>query len=139
MTADEVLIRHVEGVRRVGTGAPLTAQTPVYIASQTKAYMGVLAARLDAEGVLSLDSTLADHWPDVRFPDGIDPAAWTLRDLLSHQVPVEADLITMLEAYVTRVDPADYPMLIEAVMTARKPGFDYSNLATTCMARPSRP
>ena len=128
VTADEVLIRHVEGVRRVGTGAPLTAQTPVYIASQTKAYMGVLAARLDAEGVLSLDSTLADHWPDVRFPDGIDPAAWTLRDLLSHQVPVEADLITMLEAYVTRVDPADYPMLIEAVMTARKPGFDYSNL-----------
>jgi CubicO group peptidase (beta-lactamase class C family) len=25
--------------------------------------MGLLAARLDAEGVLSLDSTLADHWP----------------------------------------------------------------------------
>ena len=128
VTADEVLIRHVDGVRRASSGAPLTADTPIYIASQTKAYMGLLAARLDAEGVLSLDSTLADHWPDVRFPDGVDPAAWTLRDLLSHQVPVSADLMVILEAYVTRVDPADYPMLIEAVMTARKPGFDYDNL-----------
>ena len=128
VTADEVLIRHVQGVRRASTGAPLTADTPIYVASQTKAYMGLLAARLDADGVLSLESTLADHWPDVRFPDGVDPSAWTMRDLLSHQVPVEAELITMLEAYVTRVDPADYPALIEAVMTSRKPGFDYSNL-----------
>lgn len=128
VTADDVLLRHVQGVSRASTGAPLTADTPVYIASQTKAFMGLLAARLDEEGVLSLDSTLADHWPDVRFPDGVDPADWTLRDLLSHQVPVSADLIVILEAYVTRIDPADYPMLIEAVMTARKPGFDYDNL-----------
>jgi hypothetical protein len=42
----------------------------------------------------------------------LNPAAWTLRDLLSHQVPLESELITMLEAYVTRVDPADYPALL---------------------------
>jgi len=128
VTADDVLLNQVWGVRQASTGAPLTAETPIYIASQTKAFMGLLAARLDAEGVLSLDSTLADHWPDVIFPEGVDPAAWTLRDLLSHQVPVEADLIVILEAYVTAVDPADYPALIETAMTARKPGFSYDNL-----------
>ena len=67
VTSDEVLIRHVEGVRRVGTGAPLTAQTPVYIASQTKAYMGVLAARLDAEYDSERLKTLIANggWADV--------------------------------------------------------------------------
>lgn len=128
VTADDVLLREVWGERRASTGAPLTADTPIYIASQTKAFMGLLAAQLDAEGVLSLDSTLADHWPDVRFPEGVNPSDWTLRDLISHQVPVSADLIVILEAYVTRIDPADYPTLIETVMTAREPGFDYDNL-----------
>ncbi|WP_375548264.1 serine hydrolase domain-containing protein [Oceanicaulis alexandrii] len=128
VTADDVLLREVWGERRASTGAPLTADTPIYIASQTKAFMGLLAAQLDAEGVLSLDTTLADHWPGVRFPEGVNPSDWTLRDLISHQVPVSADLIVILEAYVTRIDPADYPRLIEAVMTAREPGFDYDNL-----------
>lgn len=128
VTADAVLVNRVWGEARASTGAPLTADTPMYIASQTKAFMGLLAARLDAEGVLSLDDTLADHWGDVSFPDGFDPAAWTLRDLLSHQVPLESALLTTLEAYVTYVDPADYPALIEAAIESRKPGFDYANI-----------
>lgn len=128
VTADEVLLTDIRGESRAATGAPLTADTPIYIASQTKAFMGLLAARLDAEGVLRLDSTLADHWPDLDLPGDLDPADWTLRDLLSHQVPIEAGLITMLEAYVTRIDPADYPALISAVAEAREPGFQYDNL-----------
>ena len=129
VTADDVLLTHVQGERRAATGAPLTADTPVYIASQTKAFMGLLAARLDVEGILSLESTIADHWPDVQFPDGVDPAAYTMRDLISHQVPIEADQIDTLDAYVTRIDPADYPALIAALATARKPGYQYDNLA----------
>jgi len=128
VTADEVLLMYADGVRRASTGAPMTPDTPVYVASQTKAYMGLLAARLDAEGVLSLDSTLADHWPDLELPDGLDPADYTMRDLISHQVPIEAGLITLLEAYVTRVDPADYPALIAANAEAREPGYRYSNI-----------
>ena len=128
VTADEILLNRVEGVRHTVTGAPMTTDTPVYIASQTKAYMGLLAAWLDAQGILALDSTIADHWPDIIFPEGVDPAAWTLRDLLTHQVPIDVDRLTMLEAYVTRVDPADYPALIAEYGEAREPGFSYDNL-----------
>jgi CubicO group peptidase (beta-lactamase class C family) len=128
VTADDVLLEHVEGVRHTATGAPLTADTPIYIASQTKAYVGLLAAWLDREGILALDSTIADHWPDIDFPEGVDPADWTLRDLLTHQVPIDVDRLTVLEAYVTRVDPADYPALIAQYGEAREPGFDYDNL-----------
>ena len=49
VTEDEIVLNHVEGLRRASTGAPLTTDTPMYIASQTKAYMGLLAARLDAK------------------------------------------------------------------------------------------
>ena len=128
VTADDVLLEHVEGVRHTATGAPLTADTPLYIASQTKAYMGLLASWLDAEGILDLDSTIADHWPEIDFPEGVDPAAWTLRDLLTHQVPISAGELTFLEAYVTRVDPAHYPALLAEFGEAREPGFDYDNL-----------
>ncbi len=128
VTADEVLMRRVQGERRAATGAPMTADTPIYIASQTKAYMGLLAARLDAEGILPLDSAIADYWPDLTLPGGLDAADWTLRDLITHQVPIDVELITLLEAYVGFVDPADYPRLIEAHAAAREPGFDYDNL-----------
>jgi CubicO group peptidase (beta-lactamase class C family) len=127
VTADEVLLSRVDGVARRSTGAPLTPDTPLYIASQTKAMMGVLAAELDARGVLSLDSTLADHWPNVRWPEGFDASAWTLRHLLSHQVPLDIDRITTIEAYSQRIDPADYPRLIEATAALREPGFVYDN------------
>jgi CubicO group peptidase (beta-lactamase class C family) len=128
VTADDVLLSRVEGVRNIRTGAPLTPQTPIYIASQTKAYIGLLAATLDERGILDLDSTIADHWPEIDLPGEVDAADWTLRDLLTHQVPIEADLLTWLEAYATRVDPADYPRLIAEHGTVREPGFSYDNL-----------
>ena len=125
---DTVLLERVSGTTRASGGTPLSADTPLYIASQTKAYLGLLAARLDAEGILPLDSTIADHWPGIDLPGEADAAQWTMRDLLTHQVPISVDLLTELEAYVTRVDPAAYPRLIETYGEAREPGFDYSNL-----------
>lgn len=128
VTPEEVVLTHVQGVRRASTGEPLTPDTPIYIASQTKAYMGLLAAALDERSVLDLDSTIADHWPGLELPGELDPAAITLRDLISHQAPIESSFIVNMEAYVTRLDPADYPRLIEAYSSARKPGFRYSNV-----------
>lgn len=122
------LLDYVRGQRDAATGAPLTLDTPMYIASQTKAYMGLLAHRLDRRGVLRLDSTLAEHWPQLRWPDGVDPAAWTLADLLNHRVPISADAITGLEAYLGSPDPALYPQLLATFATPREAGFDYDNL-----------
>ncbi|WP_138513810.1 serine hydrolase domain-containing protein [Maricaulis alexandrii] len=128
VTADEVLLNRTDGIRHTATGAPFTPDTPIYIASQTKAFMGLLAARLDAQGILSLDSTIADHWPGLELPGGLDAADWTLRDLITHQVPISVDVLTFLEAYAMRVEPDLYPVLISNFGSAREPGFDYDNL-----------
>ncbi len=102
--------------------------TPFYIASQTKAFVGLLAVKLDAEGVFPLDQTLADIWPEVTFPAGADPAAITFRQLLSHQGPIENEALSFRTAYSDRVPSADYARLLTTGSEARAPGFDYSNL-----------
>ncbi|MGH8052606.1 MAG: serine hydrolase domain-containing protein [Stenotrophomonas sp.] len=122
------VLGYVHGTRNAASGAPLTMATPMYIASQTKSYMGLLAQLLDQQGVLPLDSTLADHWPQLQLPDGVDPAAWTLADLLNHRVPLSADAITTLEAYIGSPDPALYPQLLQRFASKRADGFDYDNL-----------
>lgn len=128
VTPEDVLMNRVEGVRRTSTRAPLSAETPMYIASQTKAYMGLVAAALDERGILPLDTPLDTHWPDINWPENMDAADYTLRDLLTHEVPFENGAITFLEAYVMRVEPSDYPGLIEAHSEPRDPGFRYDNL-----------
>ena len=122
------VLDYVRGQRNAVTGAPLTMDTPIYIASQTKAYMGLLAQRLDQRGVLRLDSTLAEHWPQLKLPGGVDPAAWTLADLLNHRVPLSGDALTWLEAYIGSPDPLLYPDLLATLVTPRAAGFDYDNL-----------
>lgn len=128
VSKDKVLLNHVQGIRNIENNLPLTSDTPIYIASQTKAYMGLLAAKLDQQGILSLDDTLAKHWPSLKLPEGVDPKKWTLRDLLTHQLPLDADRIATLEAYVTEVDYKDYPDLLAKYGSKREEGYEYTNL-----------
>ncbi|WP_394692767.1 serine hydrolase domain-containing protein [Hyphobacterium sp.] len=128
VTEDDVLINRVEGLRNAASGAPLTGDTPIYIASQTKAYMGLVAAALDERGILPLDTPIDTWLPGAEWPDNLNAAEFTLRDLLSHQVPFENGTITFLEAYVMRVDPADYADLISQYSEPREAGFQYDNL-----------
>lgn len=125
---DRHLLDYVRGERSAASGAPLTLDTPVYIASQTKSYLGLLAHLLDRRGVLALDATLAEHWPDLRLPDGVDARDWTLADLLNHRVPISADAIVVLEAYIGAPADLDYPALLAATAEKRAAGFEYDNL-----------
>lgn len=121
-------IIRTDGVLNADLQNPVTPNSHFYIASMTKSYLGLLAAELDAEGVLSLEFTLADAWPDLSLPDGLDPAAITLRDLLSHQSGFQVSAINVLEAYVRNVAPEEYPELIEHYASRREPGYHYDNL-----------
>lgn len=117
------------GVTKAGSGHAVTGDTAFYIASMTKAYMGLLAARLDVERVLPLTTTLAGVWPGLALPRGGRQAdAVTLRDLLVHSIPFTAEQITFLEAYVRDVPPSEYPVLIGRHAVPRRDGFQYDNL-----------
>lgn len=102
--------------------------TPFYIASQTKSFVGLMAVALDARGVFDLDQTMADVWPDLTLPRGADPKAITFRQLLSHQAPIENDALSFRTSYTDHVPSADYARLLATASRARSPGYAYSNL-----------
>lgn len=78
---------------------PFTHNTAFYIASCTKAYTGLMAAQLDAEGIIPLDSKLIDYFPDAPFHQDLKISQITLKDLLTHSSGLENDPIGFRVAY----------------------------------------
>ncbi|MCU1449222.1 MAG: Serine-type D-Ala-D-Ala carboxypeptidase [Acidimicrobiales bacterium] len=71
---------HTAGVADTSTGAAITADDVMRLASVAKAFSGATALAVVAAGAMSLDDTLGKRLPDL-------PAAWsavTLRQLLAH-------------------------------------------------------
>ncbi len=76
------------GLADPGSGRPMTAETPVRIASNTKTFIAATVLRLAEEGMLDIDDPIADHLPQEYVAmlegDGYDPEAMTIRHLLTH-------------------------------------------------------
>jgi methyl acetate hydrolase len=96
-TGDGVIFEGGFGTRDMATGAPMTPDTVVWIASMTKAITGACAMQLVEQGKLSLDGDIARVLPElerVQVLEGFGPdgqprlraprRAITLRHLLTH-------------------------------------------------------
>lgn len=96
-TRDGVIFEDGFGVRDVGAGVPMTADTVVWIASMTKAVTAACAMQLVEQDRLSLDGDIATVLPELRqvqVLEGFDAdgkavlraprRAMTLRHLLTH-------------------------------------------------------
>jgi len=73
------------GVRGVDDPAPVSATTLFHHGSCGKAYTGLLAVLLAADGVVDLDAPVRRYVPELRLPDPVIAERVTLRDLLSHR------------------------------------------------------
>ncbi|HET6910390.1 MAG TPA: serine hydrolase [Mycobacteriales bacterium] len=73
------------GVRGVFDPAPVSATTLFHHGSCGKAYTGLLAVLLAADGVVELDVPVRRYVPELRLPDPVIAERVTLRDLLSHR------------------------------------------------------
>ncbi len=127
-SGDRLLYSRLHGNKVADGDVPLDMDTRLYIASVSKSFMGLLAARLDAEGVLSLDATLADEWPELGLPDPIDPATITMRMLLSHNFGFENDPLVIRTAYIGGTAIADFEEILEQHSVPIESGFSYDNL-----------
>ena len=104
-TSDGVIFEGAYGKRNLATGAPMTTDTVVWIASMTKAITGAAAMQQVERGKLSLDSDLGaivpelarvqvlegfatDGRPRLRAPK----RAITLRHLLTHTAGYSYDM-----------------------------------------------
>lgn len=118
----------VHGIAHAGQPGTVDHKSQFYIASQTKSFIALLAAHLDESGVLPLETTLAQVWPQLTLPAPADPARITMADLLSHQEQLKTDTLNFLTAYVRAVPAADYPAMLARYTEVRPGGFRYANI-----------
>ncbi|MEO1731039.1 MAG: serine hydrolase domain-containing protein [Pseudomonadota bacterium] len=73
----------IGGLRKVGGEEPIGSSARFNIGSNAKSMLATVAARLHDRGVLSLDSTVEEIWPEAgkKYPDKADI---TLTQLFSH-------------------------------------------------------
>lgn len=127
-SGSELLYSRVRGPAILGEDRPMSMDTRLYIASVTKSFVGLLAAKLDAEGVLPLDMSLADAWPALTLPSTLDATAISMADLLSHTSGIVNDPLVIRTAYSGATPTSDYQQILENHTVAAEPTFDYENI-----------
>lgn len=125
--AGEAPVIDVIGTTRAGGGEAADGQTPFYIASMTKAFVGLMAVRLDEMGVMPLETTIGEVFPDMKV-EGVDFDALTMRDALSHQLGFRAGPLNIRTAYTDLVPVDDYAAIVTASGEANGEPFRYDNL-----------
>jgi len=73
------------GVRKIGTEDAVDANTLFAIASNTKAFVGTIAAMLDDQGKLSLKDPVSEHLPYLTFPSEEITKLAIVEDLMTHR------------------------------------------------------
>ncbi|OJJ14429.1 hypothetical protein BKI52_42355 [marine bacterium AO1-C] len=104
--------------------------TPYYIASSTKSFMGMAAAILDNQGKVSLNSTLADGLPYIKFKPEVKAEKITLRNLLSHTSGLKNSFFGFRAAYSGYIDrkEMDWVLANETRRKGEMGKFEYTNL-----------
>lgn len=115
------------GVTRAEGGTEVSADTAFYVASMTKAFVGLMAVRLDAAGVMPLESTVAQVFPEMKVP-GVDLGALTMRRLLSHRLGFRASALNIRTAYTDLVPVKDYAAIVSVAAQPIEQDFRYDNL-----------
>lgn len=122
---DEVLLAEGFGYRDAEAGRPVEADTPFYIASSTKSFVGLAAALLHHRGELDLDGPLEAALPGARLPESAGTV--TLRQLLTHTSGLENEPIVIRTAYTGDYTPELLVKLLAATRVNDR-SFDYTNL-----------
>lgn len=115
------------GVSNVETSTPVDGDTPFYIASMTKAFVGLMALRLDRMGIMPLDMSLAEAYPAMHV-DSVDLTKVTMRHALSHRLGFHSPLLSTRSAYTDRVAVTDYAAVVNASQELTDSDFSYSNV-----------
>ena len=75
----EIVFEDYHGYSNVKTKEPLTANTPIHLASISKTFTGMTVLHLWEQGRISLDENVQHYFPNFPY------ANITIRSLLSHQ------------------------------------------------------
>jgi CubicO group peptidase (beta-lactamase class C family) len=116
------------GTRDLRTNDPLTLDAPIFTASTTKSFVGLLAAQLDAAGILPLSATMRDVWPTISLPPPLDPAKVTARAFLSHVSGIESPVLGWRYSDTGEYRSEEVPAILSQYAVVANRAFDYGNI-----------
>ncbi len=129
---DEIV--YTQGYGNAGRGEPMTAETQMFIGSQSKSFTALAVAQLADQGILDLDAPVQAYIPWFRVADETASGQITVRHLLTHSsglsdagFPVVLSRDTTLEEAVRALERASLTAPIGSA-------FQYFNRGYTVLA-----
>ena len=128
------------GVRKAGSGVPITSNDLVHLGSCTKAMTAVMLATLVAEGKLNWDMKLTEAIPELRNSIHPDYQSVTLWQLLTHRAGLPSNPANWGAHPSKEIKARRLAIMKDNLSSApsTKPGeFNYSNfgyMVAACMA-----
>jgi CubicO group peptidase (beta-lactamase class C family) len=83
-----------KGFGKANESFAMTPETPLYIASNTKAFVGLAMADLIEKGKLHLNDPITNYIDRNYFPQSIEVGKITINDILAHNTGLSNDPIT---------------------------------------------
>lgn len=83
-----------------GKKSSLDNNSPIYIASSTKAFTGTLLKILEEKKILDLNESLHKYLPQLNFNDSIDTGKITIKSLLNHTHGTFSTSVTWKTAFL---------------------------------------
>lgn len=116
------------GFRDVEKKLPLTAETPIYIASATKSFVGTTAKILADEGVIDLDAPISKYLPELKFENApLSTETICIRDLLTHRSGIENIPVVLRTAFTgEQTDSLIFKLFDKSIFKGHE--FRYTNL-----------
>lgn len=124
---DSLMLMKAYGVKKAGTNDSVDINTVFRLASVSKGFAGVLAAKLDNSGALDLDDRVITYLPGLRLKDSLSTDSLTIKHTLNHTtglVPHAYD--NLIEAHIPM---SEIISRFNEVDIAAKPGqvYGYQN------------
>ena len=133
----EVTLAKGFGVRRLGSGKPVDADTLFMIGSTGKAFTAAALATLVDTGKIGWDDKVIDHLPGFQMHDAWVTREMTVRDLLVHRSGLglgAGDLLIVPRGSISRQEIVDRLRYIEPATSFRS-AYAYDNILYTVAGR----
>ena len=132
VNGDGILFYESAGYAVVEASTRFTPETGMYIASNTKAFVGLALAKLVSDGQVSADAPITKYINRKFFPDSIDVDQIYVRDLPGHTHGLSNDAMTFRTAFTGTAPDSLLPDLLQYTSYSSSPpskNFRYNNFS----------
>ncbi len=112
-----------------GKPSTLNNESPIYLASHSKALTGTLLKIMEEDGMIDLSNSLHDYLPELSFEGNIDTKSITVEQLLNHTHGIRSTAFVWKTAFLGYEGPDDLIQTLNSDYSFDSShAFRYSNL-----------